>query len=532
MKNIFISTLILLSPPLLLADRVGIRVAADGRVKIVECASKNTLSLPVANNYPPIDAGIQFMPIEVETLEDPIDPEVAKLQKLDAIDFNIKDGSLASAIKLCAKACNMNYIAPPNDPVFNEPITLDIRNNPYLVLKLLCKTYNIGFEHNDGMWQFYPINLNELIQKTYKLKYNSQEQFKITSPSVNTSIGQSNAAALGGNTNAASSDVFNVKTNVVVEEIEKIIALPTTGVQAIDTQSAVDNPAQAHLKSTAAPKGSVIYSSDNNEIIVVATRQHHSYIERYLKTVDQPQRLIKIEALLVETSRNPQSDFGVDWSGVSGTKIGLSDIASAPINLNKSLSGVYMPFATLSASDMAVTLNFIKSDTESSISQDPTVVTVNNKEVALKSVQQQPIESGSSQENNLGSRNNVSTIDYVEIGTIINIHPKIMEDHASSNGLKSVQLNVSLVVSSEIGKQLIGGKEYPIISSRTYNYTVVVPSGETLAIGGLSETYNSTTDKSVPILCDIPIIGAAFSNKSNVQRKRNLVAYITPTIFN
>ena len=191
-----------------------------------------------------------------------------------------------------------------------------------------------------------------------------------------------------------------------------------------------------------------------------------------------------------------------------------------------------MPFATLSASDMAVTLNFIKSDTESSISQDPTVVTVNNKEVALKSVQQQPIESGSSQENNLGSRNNVSTIDYVEIGTIINIHPKIMEDHASSKGLKSVQLNVSLVVSSEIGKQLIGGKEYPIISSRTYNYTVIVPSGETLAIGGLSETYNSTTDKSVPILCDIPIIGAAFSNKSNVQRKRNLVAYITPTIFN
>ncbi len=67
---------------------------------------------------------------------------------------------------------------------------------------------------------------------------------------------------------------------------------------------------------------------------------------------------------------------------------------------------------------------------------------------------------------------------------------------------------------------------------RSLNYTVIVPSGETLAIGGLSETYNYTSDKSVPVLSAIPIIGGLFSNKSNIQRKRNLVAYITPTNAN
>ena len=122
-------------------------------------------------------------------------------------------------------------------------------------------------------------------------------------------------------------------------------------------------------------------------------------------------------------------------------------------------------------------------------------------------------------------------IDYIEIGTIINIHPKIIDDYMSSEGEKAVQLNVSLVVSSEIGKQVIDRKQFPVISSRTYNYTVIVPTGRTLAIGGLSESQETNIEKKIPILGDVPIIGAVFRNKSEVKKKRNLVAFITPTIL-
>jgi type II secretory pathway component GspD/PulD (secretin) len=180
---------------------------------------------------------------------------------------------------------------------------------------------------------------------------------------------------------------------------------------------------------------------------------------------------------------------------------------------------------------MSLTLNFIESDSESSITQDPKVVTTNNREVSLKSVIQQPIESGSSVDTTIASRSNVSSIDYIEIGTIINIHPKIVDDYMGAAGDKAVQLNVSLVVSSEIGKQVIDRKEFPVISSRTYNYTVIVPTGRTLAIGGLSESQETNIEKKIPLLGDLPIIGAAFRNKSEIKKKRNLVAFITPTIL-
>ena len=526
MKHKLLTTILLSIYTLTLnAAQVGISISPGGQIEEIISYSSIEESITV-----PVDQGLQIIPILVTAETEPEDPEILKFSDLEPVDINIKGSSLSSAIKLCANACDMNYIAPPEGDTFNESVSLDVRSNPYMVLKLLCETYHIGLEHKNSIWQFYKINLNELIQRTYKIRYNTQEHFKIKSPSINASINKSNASAFAQDGDAGSQDVFTSKTDLIVEELQKYLDLPTTGMTASDGNS-VDNPSQANIKSSNSPKGSVIFNSDNNELIVVATRQQQSYIKKYLESVDRPQQLIKIDALLVETNRNPQKDLGVDWSGVSGTTLNATNISTDAINLNKSISGVIWPFTTLSASDMSLTLNFIESDSESSITQDPKVVTTNNREVSLKSVIQQPIESGSSVDTTLATRSNVSSIDYIEIGTIINIHPKIVDDYMGAEGDKAVQLNVSLVVSSEIGKQVIDKKQFPVISSRTYNYTVIVPTGRTLAIGGLSESQETNIEKKIPLLGDLPIIGAVFRNKSEIKKKRNLVAFITPTIL-
>lgn len=135
------------------------------------------------------------------------------------------------------------------------------------------------------------------------------------------------------------------------------------------------------------PRGKVLYISDTNELMIVATRQQHSYIQSYLESVDQPQRLIKIEAKFVETCLDPKTEMGIDWSGISGASLTLNNTSG---DLTK---GVWPATSILSASDVAVQFNFIKTDSHSTIVQDPQVVTTNNRKVSLKSVVQQPIES-------------------------------------------------------------------------------------------------------------------------------------------
>lgn len=63
------------------------------------------------------------------------------------------------------------------------------------------------------------------------------------------------------------------------------------------------------------------------------------------------------------------------------------------------------------------------------------------------------------------------------------------------------------------------------------NNAVLVGSGETVVVGGLlDKTVTDTADK-VPLLGDIPVIGALFRSDSKKVSKRNLMLFIRPTII-
>jgi type II secretory pathway component GspD/PulD (secretin) len=60
---------------------------------------------------------------------------------------------------------------------------------------------------------------------------------------------------------------------------------------------------------------------------------------------------------------------------------------------------------------------------------------------------------------------------------------------------------------------------------------VVVKSGETVVMGGVLERERSTLVESVPVLGNIPIIGAAFRRRTEVDRPRYLLIFVTATLL-
>lgn len=75
------------------------------------------------------------------------------------------------------------------------------------------------------------------------------------------------------------------------------------------------------------------------------------------------------------------------------------------------------------------------------------------------------------------------------------------------------------------------GKTYPIVLSRDIVTRVNVPSGHTVAIGGLVENRKSKIEKKVPVLGDIPLLGLLFRHTEDAISKNNLIILITPTIL-
>ena len=71
----------------------------------------------------------------------------------------------------------------------------------------------------------------------------------------------------------------------------------------------------------------------------------------------------------------------------------------------------------------------------------------------------------------------------------------------------------------------------PTISTRTVDATVRLHDGETIILGGLVEDRDVITDRKVPILGDIPLLGRLFRSRVRDRRRSELVIYLTPHVF-
>jgi type IV pilus assembly protein PilQ len=57
-----------------------------------------------------------------------------------------------------------------------------------------------------------------------------------------------------------------------------------------------------------------------------------------------------------------------------------------------------------------------------------------------------------------------------------------------------------------------------------------VRAGETIAIGGLMRTRHEARTTGIPLLKDIPIVGALFRSRQTTEEQRELVIFLTPSI--
>ena len=313
----------------------------------------------------------------------------------------------------------------------------------------------------------------------------------------------------------------------------------------------------------------VIYNSDTNTLWVVATRAQHKWVSEYLLAVDQPQVLIAIEVKFFETTKNPSKEFGINWkgtmnpdplSGDGGLKITASKIKADPVggqlsidnnNVHQNQSGALPPgssaydystgikttdvtltapySAVLSVSDVQLALQAFMSDDKTSMVQYPRVLTVNNREVAITSAENTPINTGVTQTSASGSApQNVGSLGYLPVGTQINILPK-------SVGIDQIALTVAITISDILRYESLnlgtGSNLYPVTSERVYNASLQVNSGYTLAVGGLETTGDARFENGIPVLQDIPGVGHFFKSKTRTRKKKNLIVFITPTII-
>lgn len=298
------------------------------------------------------------------------------------------------------------------------------------------------------------------------------------------------------------------------------------------------------MKSFVGSRSSLQPHNKSSKIVVSATKDELEKIAQLVYELDVPSKNVLITANILETSRNPKSLRGIDWSGTfqdhkfsfgngksSGTQSSNGGVSQNNLSTEfagsglSAVTGGFTPdIAFLNSDGLNAVLNFLNSDTQTRVVATPQTVTQNAIEATLEVTRAFPIfqESPGSQ-----AVPATTLIIYTNLGTILKVTPRISADD-------SVTLQVKPEVSNVDGKDQtqVGGRvsEANIYAIRRMETTVRVPSGHTLVMGGLSSDTRTKKQNKVPLLGDIPVLGKLFQNKEKNQENQNLVVFITPTI--
>jgi len=174
--------------------------------------------------------------------------------------------------------------------------------------------------------------------------------------------------------------------------------------------------------------------------------------------------------------------------------------------------------AVFSASDFSLVISALKTQNNTKIVSNPTVVTLNNTEAVLNVGQEFPIPNY--QYNSERGSFEVSGFTYKPIGVILKVTPQV-------NSQGTIKLALEPEVSQQNGNTSFNGANIPIIATRKAKTQVTLKDGYTMGIGGLITSSINHGGTKVPVLGNIPVLGRLFSSKSVNDEANNLLIFIT-----
>ncbi|WP_040063682.1 type II secretion system secretin GspD [Pseudomonas batumici] len=281
----------------------------------------------------------------------------------------------------------------------------------------------------------------------------------------------------------------------------------------------------AASRDAASAKAVVKADESQNALVLIAEPSQVRTLENIVRQLDQPRSQVLIHAAIVEISGDINEALGVQWGSTSGSVQGGIIFDGAGITLPKfNGTDAKLPDGAVlrvGSDRFGMLVSALASNTHNNVLSTPSLLTLDNQEAEILVGQNVPFQSGSYQTSGTGNDKPFTTVTRHDIGIKLKIRPHINE--GSTLRLQVEQENSELTKSAEITNDLITNK-------RALKSTILADDGEIIVIGGLIKDSVRTQESGVPLLRDIPYLGALFRWNSEKHEKTNLMVFLRPTI--
>ncbi len=268
------------------------------------------------------------------------------------------------------------------------------------------------------------------------------------------------------------------------------------------------------VKSLMTDRGQATSDARSNSIIIQEVPTNMANVLEFIAELDKPALQIKISAQLLEIWSTDLEELGINWhgQGTYTTESGREFPQSGEVNANRSADVVarYTVTALQHGWSVDAIVEAIVNNRKGKIIAHPEITTVDNKEAKIQMGQKIPVKQ-------FDESGNV-VIKFEEVGTILKVTPHITAENQILLDLNPERSTYEFDPNGVI------------INTSNASTNVIVSSGQTAVIGGLTTEDEVESEVGVPLLKDIPLLGRLFKFSNKRMENRDLVIFVTPTI--
>ncbi|PXX14411.1 pilus assembly protein CpaC [Paraburkholderia tropica] len=303
--------------------------------------------------------------------------------------------------------------------------------------------------------------------------------------------------------------------NVATRAARALLGAGTPDVKVLDGTAIISGSAatmEQHQRAVVAAQGSLGKGAKDTDVLDASSIATRSVVQVDVRVVEFSRSVLKQIGFNFARQNNGFTfgSFAPSALTSASNTNGVSDIQSvAPIS-----SAFNLVFAS-ATHGLFADLSLMESNNLARVLAEPTLVALSGQSASFLAGGEIPVPVPQA----LGT----SSIEYKPYGIGLSLTPTVLSPQriALKVAPEASQLDFANAVT-------ISGVSVPAITTRRAETTVELGDGESFVIGGLIDRETASNVSKVPLLGDLPVIGAFFKTLNYQQNERELVIVVTP----
>lgn len=296
------------------------------------------------------------------------------------------------------------------------------------------------------------------------------------------------------------------------------LSVPLSTPTASTSRGAADTTGAPRASGSLTGQTTVVPHGPSNSLLIRTAPPNFPLLQETIQALDLRPAQVLLEVTVAEVTLGTGDQFGVDWRSIGGS----SDISSGnPASADSSsLRDFALRVVTLRNANVRAILRALSSRSQVRVLSTPSILAVNNRESRILVGNRVPFIASTRLGNDVAIDR---TVQFEDVGTKLTIVPTINDDdYVSVQILQEVSTLTTQTIQSALNA--------PVISTREASTRTVIRDGQTVVIAGLIGDSRETIESGIPLLKDIPILGALFRRRSVIRNRSEVAIFVTPFI--